>query len=58
MPHGQGKVEYSNGDFYEGVFVHGKRNGYGKYITREYTYEGEWKDGVMSGNGEMTWSDG
>lgn len=29
--HGEGKATFGNGDKYEGMFEHGKRNGHGIY---------------------------
>ena len=41
-PHGQGKIAYANGDFYEGAFVKGKRSGKGVYTFKDgERYEGE-----------------
>jgi hypothetical protein len=34
-PHGQGIMEYTNGDSYEGFFVKGKWHGYGMYDTHD-----------------------
>ena len=34
-------------------------NGYGKWVyTDKTTYEGEWVNGFMNGEGTFTWSDG
>ena len=34
-------------------------NGYGKWVyTDKTTYEGEWVNGFMNGQGTFTWSDG
>ena len=34
-------------------------NGYGKWVyTDKTTYEGEWANGFMNGEGTFTWSDG
>ena len=34
-------------------------NGYGKWVyTDKTTYEGEWTNGFMNGNGTFTWVDG
>jgi len=70
---GRAKVTYPNGDVYEGDFSEEKKkHGNGKYTyklkqsdedededaTNQHTYEGEWKDGVKSGNGIMIYPDG
>ncbi|MEM1325171.1 MAG: caspase family protein [Bacteroidota bacterium] len=50
FPEGYGKVEYSNGDRYEGMLVKGKLHGKGVYY---YQYgriiEGYWKEGSYAG---------
>ena len=34
-------------------------NGYGKWVyTDKTTYEGEWANGFMNGQGTFTWADG
>ena len=34
-------------------------NGYGKWVyTDKTTYEGQWTNGFMNGEGTFTWSDG
>ena len=42
-PHGVGELEYVNKDKYVGTFVHGKREGKGKYFYSEGTvFTGTW----------------
>ena len=45
-------MKYLDGARYEGSFVNGKREGFGKYVwnKRKY-YEGEWKQGKQEGKG-------
>lgn len=33
LPHGYGKLTWPNGDYYEGHFKYGKRNGMGKRVN-------------------------
>ena len=49
---GFGEIKYIDGAKYEGNFVNGKREGYGKYIwnSNKY-YEGGWKKGKQDGKG-------
>ncbi|MEM9888531.1 MAG: caspase family protein [Bacteroidota bacterium] len=50
FPHGEGKVEYSNGDRYEGQLVRGKLSGRGTYYYRDgRVAEGYWEDGSFVG---------
>jgi hypothetical protein len=46
--HGRGIYTYSNGRKYEGEFVSGFMEGYGKLVLgQNMYYEGEWKSGFM-----------
>lgn len=49
-----GKYTWQNGDFYEGNFVEGEPNGYGKNRAGDTRYEGEFKDGKRHGQGRLT----
>ena len=41
--HGYGRYIYSNGNFYIGNWVDGKRSGWGKLVDKSgKTYEGMW----------------
>jgi len=52
-PDGRGRMEYTNGDVYEGDFIQGKRHGKGKYTTPDgYSYEGEWINNQRHGKGK------
>jgi len=43
-----GKLEYHNGDYYDGQWERDQRHGWGKFFSNAtgYTYEGYWKDGL------------
>jgi hypothetical protein len=46
------KVEYSNGDVFEGQLAEGKRVGWGTYLFKSGDhYEGHWEDNLQSGEG-------
>ena len=50
IPHGQGKIEYNSGISYEGEFIKGKFDGYGKLSDAgKVIYEGQWKANVPVG---------
>eukprot|EP00486_Rosalina_sp_Unknown_P003483 CAMPEP_0201568190 /NCGR_PEP_ID=MMETSP0190_2-20130828/9137_1 /ASSEMBLY_ACC=CAM_ASM_000263 /TAXON_ID=37353 /ORGANISM="Rosalina sp." /LENGTH=208 /DNA_ID=CAMNT_0047989041 /DNA_START=85 /DNA_END=711 /DNA_ORIENTATION=- len=57
---GKAKVQYANGDTFEGDFVDGKKTGQGIYFWKEQnaTYDGEWNEDVRTGNGKFTYPDG
>jgi hypothetical protein len=43
MPHGEGRMIYSNGDVYEGMWFIGLRSGYGVVTKRNGDhFEGHW----------------
>ena len=55
---GDGVMYYPNGNVYEGQWHLGKRHGHGKFLWKESGsyYVGEFKDGEMSGNGEIVYA--
>lgn len=56
LPHGRGKMVYSNRDVYEGEFKNGQRDGFGKYYYNYgdgYLYDGHWRNGKRDGYGVM-----
>ena len=58
-PDGQGKMEYTNGQVYEGEWKNGVRSGQGTHTTSSgNVYVGEWKDDKMEGQGTYTWPNG
>lgn len=51
---GYGRLEYANGDVYEGEFVRGVFNGQGTFTSSTgWTYEGEFKNGQADGEGKL-----
>lgn len=57
--HGYGTLTEADGaSTYRGQFYHGKRHGYGLQVWPLKTYDGEWKQNVVSGHGKLTWSSG
>ena len=45
FPDEKGKMEYQNGDIFDGIWLTGDRNGEGEYEKKnEYTVTGEWYD--------------
>lgn len=50
---GKGKVQYANGDFYEGAFFKGKKHGKGifRWAKDHSYYDGEWNNNVPHGIG-------
>lgn len=50
-PHGQGRMEYSDGTVYVGGWQDFKFHGYGKLVQRGVVFEGEWSEGRMHGSG-------
>ena len=57
--HGEGKLEYANGDCYEGHFLKGEKHGQGtfKYFDG-CIYTGKFQNNEMHGEGEFKWKDG
>ena len=53
------KINYSNGDRYEGEFLNGKKNGYGIFFNNNGDrYEGNWSNGWINGYGTYYFRDG
>jgi hypothetical protein len=53
MPHGQGVCQYSNREFYEGLWSEGSFNGYGTlYLSDGSPIQGYWNDGTFTGQEE------
>ncbi|XP_060134590.1 histone-lysine N-methyltransferase SETD7 isoform X2 [Zootoca vivipara] len=59
MPHGFCTVTYSSTDRFEGNFVHGEKNGRGKFFFFDgSTLEGYYVDDALQGQGVYTYEDG
>ncbi|XP_062332197.1 histone-lysine N-methyltransferase SETD7 isoform X1 [Osmerus eperlanus] len=59
QPHGFCKVTYSSSDRFEGHFVHGEKNGKGKFFFFDgSTLEGYYVDDALQGQGVYTYEDG
>ena len=57
--HGQGKMKYANGEYFEGSFLDNERSGEGRiFWPNGDVYDGEWEDDKMNGTGRMTYSNG
>ncbi|MCL2164891.1 MAG: hypothetical protein FWH55_10995 [Oscillospiraceae bacterium] len=58
-PHGKGKMKYTNGNVYDGEWVHGVQQGNGLMRYRNGDiYDGKWQNGQRDGIGVYTWKDG
>ena len=59
-PHGRGRLQNINGDFYEGEFSEGKPHGLGLYTFRKNncTYQGAFRAGLYHGQGVETYENG
>lgn len=59
LPHGMGKMDFANGNSYEGQFVEGKREGEGLLCDfgSGEVYQGLWKDGKYHKEGVITYKD-
>uniref|UniRef100_A0A8C0G7Z5 Histone-lysine N-methyltransferase SETD7 n=1 Tax=Chelonoidis abingdonii TaxID=106734 RepID=A0A8C0G7Z5_CHEAB len=59
LPHGFCTVTYSSTDRFEGNFVHGEKNGRGKFFFFDgSTLEGYYVDDALQGQGLYTYEDG
>nr|XP_033795407.1 histone-lysine N-methyltransferase SETD7 isoform X1 [Geotrypetes seraphini] len=59
LPHGFCTVTYSSTDRFEGNFVHGEKNGHGKFSFFDgSTLEGFYVDDALHGQGVYTYEDG
>lgn len=60
MYHGTGKLDFPNGDEYNGDFTQGKPHGKGKFTQQnsgcqqQTVYDGNWDRGIRSGPGKLT----
>ena len=59
FPNGIGKMEYNNGDIYNGNWSQNKKQGKGEMIYKNGDkYKGNWKNDVKHGEGIMKYSNG
>ena len=57
--HGKGRFSYSNGDVYEGMFLHNERHGQGKlYFCTGSVYEGYFHHDAMNTHGTFEYANG
>jgi hypothetical protein len=56
--HGRGRIEWDNGNAYEGEFKDGYMAGHGREQFTGGVYEGEFRDGSAWGAGEVRYDDG
>jgi hypothetical protein len=54
----QGKIEFANGDVYEGGLRDGQPHGWGVLRSPDANHEGEWKYGKKHGKGVLKFADG
>lgn len=49
IPFGKGRRQYASGNLYEGMWVNGKRHGYGvfSWSNGNGEYMGQWENGVQ-----------
>lgn len=56
---GQGKINWANGEAYDGMVVRGKRHGTGQFTwTTGQRYRGDWVDDRPRGQGRMQFANG
>lgn len=59
LPHGRGRMEYTDGRIYEGDWDEGQWHGYGRAIfSNRDAYEGFYDHDQRHGRGKYDWSDG
>lgn len=62
LPHGQGKMSFSSGEIYNGLWVNGKRYGKGTFTylenSKKEEYVGQWKNDQIFGKGTMQYKNG
>eukprot|EP01006_Ploeotia_vitrea_P023348 TRINITY_DN55791_c0_g1_i1.p1 TRINITY_DN55791_c0_g1~~TRINITY_DN55791_c0_g1_i1.p1 ORF type:complete len:705 (+),score=29.97 TRINITY_DN55791_c0_g1_i1:35-2149(+) len=59
MQWGRGLLEFAeSSDFYDGEWVMDNKEGYGRYVSADFTYVGEWKKDTMQGKGTYTYASG
>ena len=58
LKHGFGRECWISGQIYEGEFVDGKYEGFGRQIDYNFTYIGVFKNGERTGKGKRVWLSG
>ena len=58
QPHGYGRMEYSNGEIYEGELDCARCIGLGRFRGEDYTFTGEFSDSAFNGFGVKVYDDG
>jgi hypothetical protein len=59
LRHGVGKLQWANGDTYDGSWVVDRRHGHGIFtIAQGAVYDGDFHDDEMHGRGELRWPNG
>jgi hypothetical protein len=51
VPVGNGRYVNQDGNYYEGEIKAGRANGQGKFIAKNYKYQGMWRDDLPFGEG-------
>ena len=58
LRNGFGTYTSSDGIIYEGEWINGRKEGKGKIIKGDITFEGTFKNGLIDGSGKLYWSNG
>ena len=60
LAHGQGRIEWSNGDSFEGSLEKGQKTGKGLFVGKSggFRYEGDWLADKQHGRGKTTFDNG
>lgn len=56
--HGKGVLKNKSDIVWQGEFVRGQKTGYGVLKTEAGTYEGNFDNDLLNGNGSFIWNDG
>ncbi|GEM_PF-1303100 len=58
QPSGKGIAIWDHGDYYEGDWLNGQREGTGTLLTSEFSYQGHWLADKRHGEGIQSWKNG
>lgn len=58
LMHGRGVLTNSGNVIFQGDFIKGLKSGFGVFRTPEGTYEGNFENDFINGNGSFLWNDG